>query len=446
MTASLLERALGDGVRVTLFDSGNRLGGKLHTRLFSTAPVPYESGVAECYDYHRLGPDPLWDLVAELGLTPRHSWSSAVVFDGRVLRDEGAVQWCLGPRAWGAFVRFRDGIAARIPPARWAAGWTAVDEMDPWARCTWDDLVAGIDDPVARRFVRILCHSDLATESHLTSALVGARTFLRSVSGYGALYTLDGGMEQLARRLARRLMRTDVHLNTPVCHLSGDGTTGYVVGAGGTDTPAYGPFDAVVFALPYPRLRDVEWRSHALEATVRTHLAPYDRPAHYLRIAALFDRPFWRPVLPGPWLVHEAFGGCCLYDESPIGATSPGVLQWLLAGADAARQSEADDEVLGARAIDTLPAALRLAATRSLRELRVHRWVGSLSAQPGGRPLRSGPSAHQPEPRSHPGVVFVGDYLVDSTLNGVLQSARIAARLVQTLRTAGPRRSEVPAA
>ena len=35
-----------------------------------------------------------------------------------------------------------------------------------------------------------------------------------------------------------------------------------------------------------------------------------------------------------------------------------------------------------------------------------------------------------PEPVEHPGIVVVGDYLFDSTLNGVLRSANIATELL----------------
>ena len=51
-------------------------------------------------------------------------------------------------------------------------------------------------------------------------------------------------------------------------------------------------------------------------------------------------------------------------------------------------------------------------------------------------------AAHQPEPREHPGLVMVGDYLFDSTLNGVLRSAtlattRLAAQLEDGLQATG---------
>ena len=48
---------------ITLLEASGRLGGKLQTRRFDSAPVMYEAGVAECYDYETLGHDPLRQLV-----------------------------------------------------------------------------------------------------------------------------------------------------------------------------------------------------------------------------------------------------------------------------------------------------------------------------------------------------------------------------------------------
>jgi len=46
-----------------------------------------------------------------------------------------------------------------------------------------------------------------------------------------------------------------------------------------------------------------------------------------------------------------------------------------------------------------------------------------------------------PEPKEHPGLLAIGDYLFDSTINGVLDSADIATDLA--LRFLGIRRREV---
>src|SRR4051794_23469920 len=50
-TAYLLNEFCGDLCEVVLFEAGPRLGGKVLTRRFDRAPVRYEAGVAELYDY-----------------------------------------------------------------------------------------------------------------------------------------------------------------------------------------------------------------------------------------------------------------------------------------------------------------------------------------------------------------------------------------------------------
>jgi hypothetical protein len=84
------------------------------------------------------------------------------------------------------------------------------------------------------------------------------------------------------------------------------------------------------------------------------------------------------------------------------------------------------------RAIESLPDELYSEARAQLIEGRVHRWAGAVSGQPGGFPLRDPGLAHQPEPVEHPALVVVGDYLFDSTLNGVLRSAHIATDCIAT--------------
>src|SRR5436305_13687153 len=39
---------------------------------------------------------------------------------------------------------------------------------------------------------------------------------------------------------------------------------------------------------------------------------------------------------------------------------------------------------------------------------------------------------HRPEPKQHPGIVMVGDYLFDSTLNGLLDSSDAATDIIVT--------------
>jgi hypothetical protein len=68
-------------------------------------------------------------------------------------------------------------------------------------------------------------------------------------------------------------------------------------------------------------------------------------------------------------------------------------------------------------------------------ESRVHRWINAVSALPGGWPPTGLDERHRPEPVGHPGLFLVGDYLFDSTLNGVLDSAQHVAGWVAAIDT-----------
>jgi hypothetical protein len=130
----------------------------------------------------------------------------------------------------------------------------------------------------------------------------------------------------------------------------------------------------------------------------------------------------------------DAFGGCCVYDESSRHDAGPyGVLSWLIAGTDALTLGNfANAEIVG-KVIDSLPEPLRGAADEAFLEGRVHRWMASVSAQPGGLPVPDIRSAHIPDEQGHPGLFMVGDYLFDSTINGALDSADYATDYFESL-------------
>jgi hypothetical protein len=167
---------------------------------------------------------------------------------------------------------------------------------------------------------------------------------------------------------------------------------------------------------------------------MHAHHAFYDRPGHYLRIAVLFRRPFWRALIDDPYFLLDAFGGCCVYDEGTRSNTGGyGVLSWLLSGSDALVMSNLEDDQLIARALATLPRSLA-AGREFFIEGRVHRWVGAVSAQPGGYPIKAVRLRHLPDPQEHPGLFVIGDYLSDSTINGVFHSADAVAGLIRDYR------------
>ena len=69
MTGYLLRKLANRPFRLSLYESSERLGGKVLTSCFSRLPMSYEAGAAEFYDYSLIDEDPLKELVAELGLS-----------------------------------------------------------------------------------------------------------------------------------------------------------------------------------------------------------------------------------------------------------------------------------------------------------------------------------------------------------------------------------------
>src|SRR3982074_784347 len=57
---------------------------------------------------------------------------------------------------------------------------------------------------------------------------------------------------------------------------------------------------------------------------------------------------------------------------------------------------------------------------------KIHRWLAAVNALPGGLPARDVMTNHRPDPKQHPGLVVVGDYLFVSKLNGLLDSSDAA--------------------
>ncbi len=87
MTAWYLRKKLGPLCKVTIFEATERVGGKIVSKKFDSAPAMYEAGVAEIYDYSMLGPDPLRDLVQHLGLQTIPIDAEQVQLDGELLDD-----------------------------------------------------------------------------------------------------------------------------------------------------------------------------------------------------------------------------------------------------------------------------------------------------------------------------------------------------------------------
>lgn len=432
MTAYALQKLADCPVRITLFEASQRLGGKILTPQFRAAPVRYEAGAAELYDYSLFGEDPLKELVAELGLPISPMGGSAVIMNHQVLANLDDIRDQLGPSACRALLAFDRSAKDTITPQEcYYSDYPDGAQHDPDHR-RFDSLLADVAVPETRHYIENLIHSDLATEPSQTSRSYGLQNYLMNDPAYMVLYGIEGGNERLPRELAARIHAT-ILLEHPVREVTKVGDRKLRVTSSHHGDSRRDDFDFVVIALPHNHVPSVSFGGERLTAAVRQHHAYYNYPAHYLRITILFDRPFWRNVLTDSYWMLDRFGGCCLYDESSRepGSTQ-GVLGWLLGGAAASELSQQSNEQLIAQALDSLPDFLAQ-GREFFVEGKVHRWVGSVNAMPGGIVPRNLDRRHQPEPLEHPNLFLVGDYLFDSTLNGVLDSADYVATWLAAL-------------
>ena len=422
MTAYRLQCWADRPLEIVILEASERLGGKVQTGRFEAAPVPYEIGAAELYDVSPIDEDPLKDLVAELGLPVTGMAGQAVELDGELLANLDDVEARLGRGAREAVSAFDRRSRGRMSPRQFYDSDLCESFADEAEGGGFGRFMDRVEHPGARRYLDVLMHSDLATEPRATNRRYGLQNYLMNDADYMLLYSVDGGNERIVEELVRRT-RADVRLSTRVeaVRTREDGGVDLVT-AKETFT-----VDHAIVALPHGALGSVRFEGPRLTAAMAEHVAHYDHPAHYLRVSILFERPFWKDVLHESFLMLEAFGGCCLYDESCRSADPEyGVLGWLLGGDAALEHDALSDDALIAAALESLPPAL--AEGRELvLEARVHRWIGAVSALPGGLQPRPVELRHRPSPQDAPGLHVVGDYLYDSTLNGVLEAAETVA-------------------
>ena len=425
MTAYQMQQRCSVPFEATIYEASSRLGGKILTKQFESAPVAYEAGAAELYDYSQTGEDPLRELVEKLGLKVTPMSGTAVVLHEQMLRDLDDVGRVYGEPTRQALLEFDARAKQWMSPQEYYDSDWKEPNADAKMHTTFYDELAQVPDEAARRYLRTLVHSDLATEPHRTSAAYGLQNYLMNDASYMRLYTIEGGIERLPQELAAHI-EARILLREPVVRVERAADETLRVLSVRHGKIASEEYDFVVVALPNACIPLIEWGGEALDEAMHRHCVRYDYPAHYLRISVLFREIFWEQTFQDSYLMLDAFGGCCLYDESSRnGCRSAGVLGWLLAGDAAMVASNHTDEQLIRRAIDSLPSFLQRGRELFV-EGQVHRWIGSVNGLPGGSPVLDMESRHIPE-RARPNLFAVGDYLFDSTINGVLDSADFVA-------------------
>lgn len=432
MSAWYLKRKLGDLCRITIYEASDRLGGKIVTRKFDSAPAMYEAGVAEIYDYSMTGPDPLRELIQHFGLQTIPMDAEQVQFGGELLNDVAGMRRKYGAQTAAAIESFRKRCAEAMTPIEYYEGVGAHDNENPWAYKTAEQVLdEEVEDETAKRFFKVMARSDIATESHNTNGLNALKNYLMDVDGYIGLYSIQNGNEQLIECLQSEV-NADIQLNHRVLAVGKASTGRYQLKMMNGKGPETRDFDLVLVCLPHSWLSTLGWEGEQLRKSMVKHVSYFDRPAHYLRVSILFESPFWGDKISGAWFMSEAFGGCCVYNEGARHDVGKhGVLNWLIPGSDALAFANLSDQELIDAALKSLPASLGDARAHFV-EGKIHRWLSSVNAIPGGLPVRDVMTNHRPEPKEHPGIVVVGDYLFDSTLNGLLDSSDAATDIILT--------------
>jgi len=141
MSAWYLKKKLGDLCRITIFEASNRVGGKILTRKFDSAPAMYEAGVAEIYDYSMTGPDPLRELIQHFGLQTIPMDAEQVQLDGELLNDVPGMRRKYGAKTAAAIEAFRKRCAQMVSPIEYYEGVGAHDNEHPWAYMTAEELL-----------------------------------------------------------------------------------------------------------------------------------------------------------------------------------------------------------------------------------------------------------------------------------------------------------------
>ncbi|MGH6779074.1 MAG: FAD-dependent oxidoreductase [Bradyrhizobium sp.] len=428
-TAWHLAAKAGNACEIVVLEASDRVGGKIITGEFAGAGL-YEAGVAEIYGYGHLGPDPLRELITQdLSLEVQPIDGGACVLDGKIIPSADALADHFGAAARDQAKAFRAKCAKLLGAAAFYKSERIADNAHPWVARSGEELLAHeISDETARRYIRVMAHSDVAAAPHLTNGLNFLKNVLMDVDGYIDIYSVKGGNEQIVNRLVGEL-DAEIRLNSPVRSIEplSDGTYRLDVGTNAGRHAVIADF--VVLALPIAAFSSIDFRSASLKRGMADHIQNYDRPGHYLRATLLFERPFWREHIQGAWWTSDSFDGCCIYDEGArhdLGRW--GALGFLIAGNAALDLTNMPDSRIEELCLDALPRELAH-GRECIVDRRIHRWVASVNAIPGGYPARRRSEAHRPD-ADQPRVLVVGDYIFDSTLNGVLDSADSATDLI----------------
>ncbi|MGH3458700.1 flavin monoamine oxidase family protein [Aeromicrobium sp.] len=240
---------------------------------------------------------------------------------------------------------------------------TSVDLDRPWATPNADVLdgqtfetwiLDACRTKKGREFFRICCEAVFATEATNVSLLHalfyshsgGGLEHLISTEGGAQHARVDGGMQQLSEHLASGL-GDRVRLDEPVTAIAVEGTGVRITTERGTREAS-----RVIVAVP-PTLAGRLHFEPVMPGT-RDALTQRMPQGSVIKCHAVYDRPFWRDA----GLSGEAVGDTApvkvVFDGTPPGDGSPGVLVAFIEAADAIRLSAVTPDERQAEVLDVL--------------------------------------------------------------------------------------------
>src|SRR5258705_12685560 len=141
MSAWYLKKKLGELCRVTIYEASDRVGGKIVSRKFDSAPAMYEAGGGEIYDYSMTGPDPLRELIQHFGLQTIPMDAEQVQLDRELLNDVPGMRRKYGAKTAAAIEAIRKHCTEMVSPIEYYEAGGATDNENPSASIPCEELL-----------------------------------------------------------------------------------------------------------------------------------------------------------------------------------------------------------------------------------------------------------------------------------------------------------------
>ena len=291
-TAYRLEQLCSTPLNISIFESSNRLGGKLLTEQFSANDLQYEAGAAEFYDYSLIDEDPLRELIEHFGLQTQSMGGTAIVQEKTVLGTIEGLHDSLGEASLREFIRFNDRAKTEVSPRQFYDS-TSTSHINAGHTSLQEDRFSTSLHYLSHKtknYIQQHIHSDLAAEPSQTSHRYGLDNYLMNDPAYMQLYSITGGNELLVHALACRLS-ANIRLDTKITTVRKNTQNTFELSWETEDGCQSEDFDAVVMALPIEPLKKIVFPDRELATAMQNHIMHHDHPADYLRITILLRSP-----------------------------------------------------------------------------------------------------------------------------------------------------------